>query len=95
MNTKLYVGNLAFGTSKADLESLFATHGSVTEIHLPLDRETGRTRGFAFVTMASPEGAQAAAAALNGCEVGGRFLSVAAARERSESSSRGQARGRY
>ena len=84
MNTKLYVGNLAFTTSESDLQSLFSPHGPITEVHLPIDRESGRPRGFAFVTMSTPEGAQAAMLALNGTAVGERTLTVNEARPREE-----------
>src|SRR2546430_840715 len=84
MNTKLYVGNLAYTTSENDLQDLFAAHGPVTEVHLPADRESGRPRGFAFVTMATPEAAQAAILALNGRAVGARMLTVNEARPREE-----------
>src|SRR5712671_6298681 len=84
MNTKLYVGNLAYTTSENDLQDLFAAHGPVSEVHMPFDRESGRPRGFAFVTMATPEAAQAAILALNGTAVGERTLTVNEARPREE-----------
>jgi RNA recognition motif-containing protein len=84
MNTKLYVGNLAYTTSEGDLQNLFSQHGPITEVHLPIDRESGRPRGFAFVTMSTPEGAQAAILALNGTAVGERTLTVNEARPREE-----------
>ena len=84
MNSKLYVGNLAFTTSESDLNELFSAHGNVIDIKLPVDRESGRPRGFAFVTMATPENAQAAILALNGKEVGSRTLTVNEARPREE-----------
>jgi RNA recognition motif-containing protein len=87
MNTKLYVGNLAYTTSESDLQDLFSPHGPVTDVHLPSDRDSGRPRGFAFVTMATPEGAQAAIQALNGTAVGERTLTVNEARPREERSS--------
>src|ERR1700683_1141284 len=80
MNTKLYVGNLSFDTTENDLQDLFAAHGPVSEVNLITDRMSGRSRGFAFVTMGSPEGAQAAIAALGGKEMGGRRLQVKHAR---------------
>src|SRR5580765_5260487 len=83
-NTKLYVGNLAYTTSENDLQDMFSAHGPVTEVHLPSDRESGRPRGFAFVTMATPEAAQAAILALNGRAVGARMLTVNEARPREE-----------
>ncbi len=84
MNTKLYVGNLTYDITDNDLQELFAPHGSVTEVKLVQDRETGKPRGFAFVTMATPEGAQAALQALNGKDVKGRALTVNEARPREE-----------
>ena len=76
MNTKLHVGNLAATTTEKDLQILFSPHGNVAEVNLPLERESGRPRGFAIVTMATPEGARAALLALNGKEVEGRVLAV-------------------
>ena len=84
MNTKLYVGNLSFDTTENDLQDLFAQHGPVSEVNLITDRMSGRSRGFAFVTMGSPEGAQAAIAALAGKEIQGRALTVNEARPREE-----------
>jgi cold-inducible RNA-binding protein len=86
MNTKLYVGNLALTTTEGNLQDLFSPHGPVTEVHMPFDRDSGRPRGFAFVTMATPEGAQAAILALNGTAVGERTLTVNEARPREERS---------
>ena len=95
MNTKLYVGNLAFSTTENDLQDLFSQHGPVTEVNLIQDRVTGQPRGFAFVTMATPEGAQAAIKAVNGQDVQGRPLTVNEARPREERSggSSGGSRG--
>jgi len=84
MNTKLYVGNLSYDTTENDLQDLFSAHGPVTEANLMMDRSTGRPRGFAFVTMATSEGAQAAIQALNGKNIGGRDLTVNEARPREE-----------
>ena len=84
MNTKLYVGNLSFDTTENDLQDMFAAHGPVTEVNLIMDRMSGRSRGFGFVTMATPEGAQAAIAALAGQNVGGRNLTVNEARPKEE-----------
>jgi cold-inducible RNA-binding protein len=77
MNTKLYVGNLAAITTEKDLHGLFSAHGNVAEVNLPVERETGRLRGFAIVTMATPQGARAAILALNGKELEARALTVA------------------
>lgn len=84
MNTKLYVGNLSFDTTENDLQDMFAAYGPVTEVNLIMDRMSGRSRGFGFVTMATPEGAQAAIAALAGQNVGGRNLTVNEARPKEE-----------
>ena len=84
MNTKLYVGNLSFDTTENDLQDLFAVHGPVSEVNLITDRMSGRSRGFGFVTMSTPEGAQAAIAALGGKEIGGRALTVNEARPRED-----------
>ncbi len=84
MNTKLYVGNLSFDTSENDLQDLFQQHGPVSEVNLITDRMSGRSRGFGFVTMATPEGAEAAIAALAGKEIQGRALTVNEARPRED-----------
>ncbi len=82
MNTKLYVGNLAFDAIENDLQDLFAQHGAVVEVNLMQDRVTGKARGFAFVTMETKEAADAAIQALNGKEWKGRALTVNEARPR-------------
>src|SRR5262245_54632745 len=84
MNTKLYVGNLSYNTTENDLQDAFSKHGPVTEANLVVDRMSGRPRGFAFVTMATREGAEAAIKALNGTEWDGRALTVNEARPREE-----------
>ncbi len=81
---KMYVGNLSFGTTKQDLEALFGAHGAVTDVHLPSDRETGRPRGFAFVTMDSREAMEAAIKNLDGQNVDGRSIKVNEAQPREE-----------
>ena len=81
---KLYVGNLAFETTENDLQDLFEPHGQVNEVSLMMDRMTGRSRGFAFVTMNNNAEAEAAMTALNGKELGGRTLTVNQARAREE-----------
>ena len=80
---KMYVGNLSYDTTEADLRTLFADHGEVTDVHMPEDRETGRPRGFAFVTMDSKSSMVNAIKALDGQDVGGRNLKVNVAKERS------------
>jgi cold-inducible RNA-binding protein len=84
MSAKLFVGNLSFNITENDLQDAFAAHGTVVEANLMMDRATGRPRGFAFVTMSSPEEAQKAIDALNGKELGGRTLTVNIARPREE-----------
>ena len=84
MGTKLYVGNLSYNVTENDLQDLFAQYGPVSEANLMLDRVSGRPRGFAFVTMATEEGAKAATEALNGREWEGRALTVNEARPREE-----------
>jgi len=82
MGSKLYVGNLNFETSSADLEQMFTAHGAVAEASVVTDRETGRSRGFGFVQMESDDAAQAAITAMNGTEHGGRALTVNVAKPR-------------
>ena len=84
MAAKLYVGNLAYGVSDADLEAMFAPHGTVQSAQIIMDRDTGRSKGFGFVEMSTSQEAQAAIAALNGKEVDGRKLTVNEARPREE-----------
>jgi cold-inducible RNA-binding protein len=81
---KLYVGNLSFETTENDLQDLFEKHGQVSEVALMMDRMTGKSRGFAFVTMNDKAQAEAAISALNGKELNGRTLSVSEARPREE-----------
>ena len=81
---KLYIGNLSFETTENDLQDLFELHGKVSEVALMMDRMTGKSRGFAFVTMGDNAEASAAMTALNGKEVGGRTLTVNEARAREE-----------
>jgi cold-inducible RNA-binding protein len=80
MGKKLYVGNLTFGVTDAELEQLFAAHGTVQSAQVIVDRDTGRSKGFGFVEMGSDQEAQAAAAALNGKDMNGRALTVNEAR---------------
>jgi RNA recognition motif-containing protein len=79
---KIYVGNLSFKATESDVEQLFNQHGEVDSVSIVLDRQTGRSRGFAFVEMKNDEQARAAIAALNGNEVDGRSLTVNEARPR-------------
>jgi RNA recognition motif-containing protein len=90
---KLYVGNLAFQTSSDDLQELFAQAGTVESASVVEDRETGRSRGFGFVEMSSPEEGQAAIAKFNGTEVNGRSLNVNEAKPREDRGGGGGNRG--
>ena len=81
MATKIYVGNLPWRATDAQLTQLFGAHGDVTDARIVTDRETGRSRGFGFVTMANAEAAQNAIRALNGYSLEGRSLVVNEARE--------------
>jgi cold-inducible RNA-binding protein len=90
MGSKLYIGNVSFKASEADLEDLFAQHGTVTSVKIITDRETGRSRGFAFVEMGSDEESQACVDKLNDTEVQGRNLRVSEAREKERSGGGGR-----
>lgn len=92
MSMKLYVGNLSFQTSSDDLQQLFSQAGTVESANVIEDRETGRSRGFAFVEMASKEEGNAAIQQFNGHEVGGRALNVNEAKPRED---RGGSRGGF
>ena len=85
MSKKLYIGNLQWKTTEEDLKELFSNYGTVTSATIINDRETGRSRGFAFVEMRSEEEAIKAMKGLNDKELGGRNLKVNEARERSGS----------
>jgi cold-inducible RNA-binding protein len=89
MSTKLFVGNLSFNTTENDLHDAFAAHGTVVEANLMMDRMSGRPRGFAFVTMSTPEEAQKAIEAMNGASLDGRNLTVNVARPTEERSGGG------
>ena len=91
----LFVGNMSFQTSEAELRALFEPFGQITRVHIAMDRETGRARGFAFVEMANDEEAAKAIAALDGKEVGGRNLKVNEARPKTERSGGGASRGGF
>ena len=82
MPSKVFVGNLSFNTTKEEVQSLFAQIGELRDVFLPIDRETGRKRGFAFVEFASDEDAQKAIERFNGYELSGRPLRVNAAEDR-------------
>ena len=92
----IYVSNLSFNTSDAELSELFSAFGEVSSAKVITDRETGRSRGFGFVEMASDDEGKAAMAGLNNKEVEGRAMSVSVAKEREERSSNGGgSRGGY
>ena len=84
MSARLFVGNLPFSATQDQLQQLFASHGNVVEVDVVKDKFTGRSRGFAFVTMDTKEAADAAATALNGKDMDGRALTVNEARPREE-----------
>ncbi len=84
MSNKLFVGNLPFNTTENDLHTTFGVHGTVVEAKLMVDRESGRPRGFGFVTMSTPEEANSAIGALHGHDVDGRALTVNVAKPREE-----------
>src|SRR5262245_29808432 len=98
MGKKLYVGNLSYGVTDSDLSAMFEAHGTVQSAQVIMDRDTGRSKGFGFVEMGSDQEAQAAIAALNGKDSGGRSLTVNEARPKTEGSrsgSRGGSGGGY
>jgi RNA recognition motif-containing protein len=88
MSVKLYVGNLSFNTREQDLEENFSQFGEILSVSIITDRETGRSRGFAFVEMDGREAAEAAIQALNGAELDGRSLTVNEAKPREDRSNR-------
>jgi RNA-binding proteins (RRM domain) len=94
MNSKLYVGNLSFKTTEDGLRSTFEQYGAVTDVFVATDRETGRSRGFAFVTMGTAEEATQAAERMNGVDLDGRTLTVNEARPKEESNGGGFGGGR-
>lgn len=86
---KIYVGNMSYSTTEQALQEEFGAYGAVEEVAVINDRETGRPRGFAFVTMADDDAGRAAIEAMNGVELDGRTLVVNEARPKNNSSSRG------
>ena len=84
MNSKLYVGNMSFKTTEADLRDAFGQFGSVTDVHIANDRETGRPRGFAFVTFSTDTESKLAVEKMNGVDLDGRQLTVNEARPKEE-----------
>ena len=94
MGKKLYVGNLAYEVSSADLDQLFGTYGTVESADVIIDRDTGRSKGFGFVEMSSDDEAQAAISALDGKDHGGRVSKVNEAKPRKPARSGGGGGGR-
>ena len=92
MNKKLYVGNLSFNTTEAELRTLFEEYGAVERVNVIMDRETGRPRGFAFVEMTDAATAGTATRGLDGRNVGGRALRVNEASDRAAAPSGGASR---
>jgi RNA recognition motif-containing protein len=95
MEVKLYVGNLAFSTTEDELRNLFAQVGNVSSVALIKDRDTGRSKGFAFVEMSTQMEAEAAIKKYNGFSLGNRELKVNAARPREETDRRSGGGGGY
>ena len=95
MSTKLFVGNLAFQTTSEDLQQLFAQAGTVESASVVEDRDTGRSRGFAFVEMSTKEEAAAAIELFNGKDLGGRALKVNEAKPRENRGGGGGRGGSY
>src|SRR5262245_11128307 len=84
MGRKLHVGNLGYGVTDSDVAKMFEPHGTVESAQVIVDRDTGRSKGFGFVEMKTEQEAQAAIAALNGQDAGGRSLTVNEAKPRTE-----------
>jgi RNA recognition motif-containing protein len=82
MSSKVFVGNLDFNTTKTEVQNLFAEIGEIRDVYLPMDRQSGRPRGFAFVEYASDEDAAKAIEKFNGYQLSGRALRVNAAEDR-------------
>ena len=89
MGNKMYVGGLSWDTTDESLRKAFSVHGEVSEVAVIKDRDTGRSRGFGFVTMADQDGCKAAMSALDGTELDGRSIKVNEAKEKSSRSNRG------
>ncbi len=89
MSKKIYVGNLPFSSTEADLKDVFGRHGGVESVNIITDRETGRPRGFAFVEMEEASAAQDAIRALDGTDLGGRNIKVNEAQDKNRGPRRG------
>jgi cold-inducible RNA-binding protein len=95
MGKRIYVGNLSYDTTEEGLRTLFAQAGSVAEVKMMMDRETGRPRGFAFVEMGTDAEARGAIDKLNGRQIDGRSLKISEAQERTGGGSRGSDGGGF
>lgn len=93
MQNQLFVGNLAFATTKEELEAAFSAYGAVVEVKIPVDRDTGRVRGFAFVTFENQQAAEKALA-LDGTDLNGRAIRVNVAQEKKAGTGGGNRGGR-
>ena len=91
----IYVGNLPFSTTEAELQQLFEAHGAVSRVNVVMDRDTGRSKGFGFVEMGSDAEAQAAIEAMDGQDLGGRRIKVNEAKPREPRENRGGGGGRW
>ena len=89
MNNKLFVGGLSYDTTQSSLQNAFGAHGTVSEVNVITDRMTGKSKGFAFITMGSDAEAQKAIEGLNGRELDGRSMNVSIAKPREERSGGG------
>ena len=95
MGRKLYVGNMSYEVDSSELQTIFSAHGTVTSAEVIADRDTGRSKGFGFVEMGTDEEAQAAIAALNGQQHGGRALTVNEAKPKEKRAGGGGGGGGY
>lgn len=93
--TNIFVGNLSFRTTQDEVQSAFEQYGTVDRVSIVTDRDTGQSRGFAFVEMPNPDEAQSAIARLNGAEMGGRAINVNEARPKPAGGGGGGGRGGY
>ncbi len=94
MGNKLYIGNIAYEVNREMLQDAFAQFGTITDVTIIMDRETGRSKGFGFVEMSSDSEAQAAMEAMDGVEMEGRSIRVSEARPREDRGPRGGGGGR-
>ena len=94
MNSKLYVGNLSFNTTEDALRAAFEPFGSLTDVYIAHDRETGRPRGFAFVTFSTEEESKTAAEKMNGMQLDGRAITVNEARPKEDAGGAGGGGGK-